>query len=214
MLEGIYKGAKVVEKVYYDIFFEIKDQASVEKISECSRLASEKKEFLREEYIIPQIQKEPKNRVLWHLLCMTSDKGRPLDELKKANLKSEEKLKLLIYLDEKLSGLFAEGQITNRYILELLEDVNADIDLSYKKCCELLFVGIKIENLAVKQLIWKNMILHNAEIAVPLNSEEELPELPQILEKNGEHSYSLYQSTSKNEGCRYSKFQNPRYKSG
>lgn len=183
LLEGIYKGAKVVEKVYYDIFFEIKDQASVEKISECSRLASEKKEFLREEYIIPQIQKEPKNRVLWHLLCMTSDKGRPLDELKKANLKSEERLKLLIYLDEKLSGLFAEGQITNRYILELLEDVNADIDLSYKKCCELLFVGIKIENLAVKQLIWKNMILHNAEIAVPLNSEEELPELPQFWKK-------------------------------
>lgn len=183
LLEGIYKGAQKVEKVYYDIFFEVKDQASVEKLSECSRLPAEKKDFLRNNYIIPQIQKEPENRVLWHLLCMTSGKTQILEMLEKSTLERKDKLKLLLYLDEKFL-IAASGENTiNSCIYNLLEEQDTDIDLSYEKCCELLGEKPEMQNPGVKRLIWKNMILHNTKIYRSFGGRDEVSGIPKFWKK-------------------------------
>lgn len=177
LLEGIYKGAQKTEKIYYDLFFEVKDQASVMKIGECSRLAPEKKAFLREEYIIPQLQREPENRVLWHLLCLTSNGNQPLEELIKAKMDYKDKLELVLYLDKKYT--IAEDRTSiDGYILELLGQQSMDVELAYDKCCELLANGIEIQNPEVKRFIWKNMILHNAGIQRPLGGHDEILGLP------------------------------------
>ena len=182
LLEGIYKGAQKTEKIYYDIFFEVKDQASVERLGEFNRLAADKKEVFRESYIIPQLQKEPKNRVLWHLLCLSSDNQKPLEELQKANLDSKEKLELVLYLDVKFK-LEEDRKCIDSYILELLEQQDAEANLSYERCWKLLAGEAGIQSLKVERLLWKNMILHNAEITQPLNGFLKTDRLPDFWKK-------------------------------
>ena len=65
--EGIYKGTAKSEKKYFDLFFQLKDREIVRGIQECSRLAPEKKEYLKKEYILPQLKREPENKTLWYL---------------------------------------------------------------------------------------------------------------------------------------------------
>lgn len=182
LLEGIYKGKQKIEKIYYDLFFEVKDQASVEKLDECSRLPSEKRDFLRENYIIPQLSKEPENRVLWHLLCLTTAGKQPLEELIKAKLDNEDKLELILYLDKKYM-ISTDRKIIDSYILELLGQQGTVVELPDSKCCDLLADEIEIQNPEIKRLIWRNMILHNAEISDPYNERNKTPVLPDFWRK-------------------------------
>lgn len=182
LLEGIYKGTQKTEKIYYDIFFEVKDQASVERLGEFNRLAADKKEVFRERYILPQLQKEPENRVLWHLFCLSSGSQRPLDELQTANLSSREKLELVLYLDEKFK-LAEDRRGIDSYILELLEQQDTEIELSYGRCLALLTGERKIQNQNVERLLWKNLILQNARISVPLNGKDETGKIPSFWKR-------------------------------
>lgn len=154
----------------------------MERLGEFNRLAVDKKEVFRESYIIPQLQKEPENRVLWHLLCLSSDSQKPLEELQKANLDSKEKLELVLYLDEKFK-LAEDRKCIDSYILELLEQQDAESNLSYERCWKLLAGEAGIQSFKVERLLWKNMILHNAEITRPLNGFLKTDRLPDFWKK-------------------------------
>lgn len=145
LLEGIYKGASKVEKSYCDLFFQMKDRAVTGCLKECARLPREKREYLKTEYVLPEMKSEPGNLTLWYLLTILERPEQVLELLKNTRMEPEEKKRVFEFLADEIP-LWQEHMEAHTVELaaELLEICNRPLDLSYEECCQALrYAGLK-----------------------------------------------------------------------
>ncbi|MBS6396153.1 MAG: hypothetical protein KH452_03220 [Clostridiales bacterium] len=141
LIEGIYKGAVKIEKKYCSLFFQIKNpaEAVMDELREYSRLSAEKKEYLRREYILPQLKTEKENLTLWYLLSMSEGMDEVLEHVKQMKLSAAQQREVLWFLREKFSLWDSDAaEAIGKCLAELLEQTEGDMRISYEDACQVL----------------------------------------------------------------------------
>lgn len=178
--EGIYKGTAKSEKKYFDLFFQLKDREIVRGIQECSRLAPEKKEYLKEEYVLPQLKREPENKTLWYLYN-SIEQPEEVYKYLRGNSFSKEGLKAALEVIDQYFSIWngTSEEIAAACIAEYLEVPGNWLNLSYTDCCKLLLYGdfnekAEAERKVLQGLIW-NMDSAKERVPQRKNALEKLP---------------------------------------
>lgn len=176
--EGIYKGTAKSEKKYFDLFFQLKDREIVRGIQECSRLAPEKKEYLKKEYILPQLKREPENKTLWYLYGSIGQPEEVYEYLRgnsfpKTGLKAA--LEVIDQYFSIWSGAFEDTAAA--CIAEYLEVPENWLNLSYTDCCKLLLYGNFNEKAEAERKVLQGLIWNTD------SAKERVPQRRNALEK-------------------------------
>lgn len=139
LIEGIYKGAVRTEKSYFNLFFQIRNQVVTEQIREYGRLPKDKKERMRDEFILPQLQREKENLTLWYLLSMSEEMEQVLKYLEGMELPVESQRDIFAFLNREFPLWEKEiAEQTANYLAKISGQQGSEIELSYEEACQVL----------------------------------------------------------------------------
>lgn len=142
LIEGIYKGRPRTENGYYDIFFAVKERAVTDWLQECKRLPEEKREYLKDQYVLPALKKERKNKTLWYLVTLLEEPEKVLGLLKGLGDDKKSQQEIFEFLNPfYLLWTASIEKETALLAAELLEQPEGDLKLSYENCGSILQYG-------------------------------------------------------------------------
>lgn len=155
LIEGIYKGTAKIEKNYYNLFFRLKDFGIAKGFQECRRLDREKKEYLKQEYILPALEAEPRNQTLWYLYCLLERTENIYRYLRSKEMDDPGVSVCLTVMNTYFAiwNKTADRQAAE-YLVEFLEVPENQLELTYDDCCRLINYG----NVACNTMAWKKIL--------------------------------------------------------
>lgn len=167
LIEGIYKGDVKTEKSYYNLFFQVREQVVMEQMREYGRLPKDKKEFMRDAFILPQLQSEKENLTLWYLLCLSDKLERVLEHLGSMSLSLEKQREIFAFLNREFPFWEEElAEKTANYLAGILELSDKGIELSYEEACQVLVCAKPQEGTKALRAVCRALLFDNMESVV------------------------------------------------